>query len=195
MKKELREQIEDFIESNKVIRQLCDENFKEKKEKDIVLFWLRCINYDIYFKQILGMFQYNSSNLSYGIEGTKLDIKQLTEEQFQEILDFYLKKGYKLNYLDDTVTEHPKVIVIKWDEYEKQTIDDKKYILRFKKNKLKKLYSINKKENNCLKAFWYSVKDFYWYLFLNHSYCLNAMKQNRKTRKSKSEIEKRKNKN
>ena len=148
MKKELREQIEDFIESNKVIRQLCDENFKEKKEKDIVLFWLRCINYDIYFKQILGRFQYNSSNLSYGIEGTKLDIKQLTEEQFQEILDFYLKKGYKLNYLDDTVTEHPKVIVIKWDEYEKQTIDDKKYILRFKKNKLKKQYSINKKENN-----------------------------------------------
>ena len=116
MKKELREQIEDFIESNKVIRQLCDENFKEKKEKDILLFWLRCINYDIYFKQILGMFQYNSSNLSYGIEGTKLDIKQLTEEQFQEILDFYLKKGYKLNYLDDTVTEHSKVIVIKWDE-------------------------------------------------------------------------------
>lgn len=192
MRKKLRKQIKGFIEYNKEAMKLCNENFKEKKEKDIVLFWIRCINFKIYSMKTQGSFQCNSSNLSYGIEGIKFDIKQLTEEQFQEILDFYLKKGYKLNYLDDIVTENSEYIVIKWDEYKKQTINDRIYILKFKKNKFKKLYSINKRKENCLKAFCDSIKDFYWYLFMTKSYCLNAMKQNKKTIKSKKKIEKRK---
>lgn len=192
MKKELRNQIEDFIEYNIELKRLCDENFKDKIEKDIVLFWIAHMNFRIYSMQTQGNFQYNSSKLSYGIEEIKLDIKQLTEEQFQEILEFYLKKGYTLNHLNNIVIENPDVIVINWDKPNRQTIKDKMYILKFKYNKFRNLYNINRRKADVLKAFFESIKDFYWYLFWNHSYCLNAITQNRKTRKSIRVIKRRK---
>lgn len=192
MKKELRNQIEEFIEYNIKLKRLCDENFKDKIEKDIVLFWIAHMNFRIYSMQTQGIFQYNSSKLSYGIDGIKLDIKQLTEEQFQEILKFYLKKGYTLNHSNNIVLENPDVIVINWDKPNKQTIKDKMYILKFKYNKFRNLYNINRKKADILKAFFESIEDFYWYFFWNHSYCLNAMTQNRKTRKSIRVIKRRK---
>lgn len=193
MKNELRNQIEDFIEYNIELKRLCNENFKDKIEKDIVLFWISHMNFRIYSMQTQGNFQYNSSKLSYGIEGIKLDIKQLTEEQFQEILEFYLKKGYTLNHSNNIVLENPDVIVINWDKPNRQTINDKMYILKFKYNKFRNLYNINRKKADVLKAFYESIKDFYWYLFWNHSYCISATSAYRKSSKSKKIIERRKN--
>ncbi len=191
MKKELRNQIEEFIEYNIELKRLSDENFNDKRKKDIVSFWISCINFELYSMESSGFFQYNSSKLSYGLDGINLDLKELTNEELEEILNYYLRKGYILNQHNNIVLNEPDIIIIDWRKPNKQTLKDKIYIFKFRCSKFKKLFVINNQEKTFLKSILFAIKDFYWYYYCNHSYCINATRRYRKSLKSKKVIERR----
>lgn len=193
MKKELRNQIEQFVEYNIELRRLSEENFADKRKKDIVSFWISCINFELYFMESSGIFQYDSSKLSYGLDEIKLDLKELTNEELDEIINYYWRKGYILNQHKNIVLEKSETIVIDWSKPNRQNLKDKIYILKFKCSKFEKLFIINNQENPFLKSIFFTIKDFYWYYFWNHSYCINAIRAYRKSSKSKKAIEIRKN--
>ena len=68
MRKELRSQIEGFKKYNEELKDLSRKSFEDKKSKDIVSFWISLINFELNFRATSGIFKYNSSNLSYGID-------------------------------------------------------------------------------------------------------------------------------
>lgn len=74
MKKEVRNQIEEFIKYNIELRRLSEENFADKQAKDIVSFWIHEINFELYSMQTMGVLCYDTSKLAYGIDSTKLDL-------------------------------------------------------------------------------------------------------------------------
>lgn len=74
MKKEVRNQIEEFIKYNIELRRLSEENFADKRAKDIVSFWIHEINFELYSMQTMGVLCYDTSKLAYGIDSTKLDL-------------------------------------------------------------------------------------------------------------------------
>lgn len=193
MKKRLRNQWEEFAEYNLEFRRLSAENFAEKKKKDIVSFWIRSINFELYFMETSGFFEYNSSKLSYGLDGIKLNLKELTSEELDEVLNYYWSYGYVLNQKDKIVFYKPELIVIDWNSPNRQSFGDKIYLLKFKFRKFKKLLSVNKQENSFFKSIVMTIKDFYWYYFFNHSYCISATKLYKKCVKSKKLIERRNN--
>ena len=78
MKKEVRNQIEEFIKYNIELRRLSEESFADKRAKDIVSFWIHEINFELYSMQTMGVFCYDTSNLAYGIDSTKLDLNELS---------------------------------------------------------------------------------------------------------------------
>ena len=59
--KKVRNQIEEFIEYNIELRKLSEENFANKRAKDIISFWIRNINFELYSMQISGIFHYDTS--------------------------------------------------------------------------------------------------------------------------------------
>lgn len=97
MKKEVRNQIEEFIEYNIEFRKLSEENFANKRAKDIISFWIWNISSELYFMQTSGIFHYDTSKLSYGLNGTKLDLKELSDIELEDVLNYYWRKGYILN--------------------------------------------------------------------------------------------------
>lgn len=191
MKKEVRNQIEEFIEYNIELRKLSEENFANKRAKDIISFWIRNINFELYSMQTSGIFHYDTSKLAYGLNGAKLDLKELSDIELEDVLNYYWRKGYILNQYDNIVLEKPDIIVIDWSKPKRQKLYDKMYILKFKCNRFKKLFIINNQENSFLNSIFFTIKDFYWYYFWNHSYCISAIRAYRKSLKSRKVIKRR----
>ena len=191
MKRKLRSGKENFFEYNRGLIQLSEENFGDKKSKDITSFWISLINFELHSKSTMGIFEYNSSKLSYGLNGVKLELQDLTSEELNEIIEYYSKKGYILNQIDNIVIRDSDAIIIEWSNPIKQNLREKLYILKFSCSKLKKLFNINKFKNTFLRTIVLTFKDFYWYYFWNDSYCVNATRLYRKTLKSRKYIEKR----
>ena len=158
MKKQLRNQIQQFVEYNIELRRLSAENFADKRKKDIVSFWISCINFELYCMESSGIFQYDSSKLSYGLDGIKLDLKELTNEELDEIINYYWRKGYILNQHKNIVLEKSETIVIDWSKPNRQNLKDKIYILKFKCSKFEKLFIINNQENPFLKSIFFTIK-------------------------------------
>lgn len=191
MQKELRSQTDGFIAYNIEFRRLSEESIKEKREKDIVSFWIHHINFELYMMETAGNSCLDSSKISYGLDLKKLDLKELTSEEFEEILSYYWKKGYILNYYDNIIVDNPEVIIIDWSNPNRQTLQDKIYILKFNYSKLKKFFSTNKLKHSFAKSIILTIKDYYVYYWNNHTYCMNAMRLYKKTLKSKRVIERR----
>ena len=122
MKKKLRSGKENFFEYNRGIIQLSEENFEDKKSKDITSFWISLINFELHSKSTMGIFEYNSSKLSYGLNGMKLELQDLTSEELNEIIEYYSKKGYILNQIDNIVIRDSDVIIIEWSNPIKQSL-------------------------------------------------------------------------
>ena len=121
----------------------------------------------------------------------QLELQDLTSEELNEIIEYYSKKGYILNQIDNIVIRDSDAIIIEWSNPIKQNLREKLYILKFSCSKLKKLFNINKFKNTFLRTIVLTFKDFYWYYFWNDSYCVNATRLYRKTLKSRKYIEKR----
>lgn len=192
MNKKLRSQGENVVKYIKELIKMSENNFDEKIKKDIVSFWISHINFELYSKERSGCFIYESSKLSYGIYSTKLDIAELTSEELEEIINYYSKKGYTLNYYNNIVIEKPDVIIIDWSHPNRQTLKDKIYIFKFRYTKFKKIFRFNNQKCNLFKTLFFTIKDFYWYYFWNHSYCISAHGLHKKTIKSKKRITRRK---
>ena len=191
MKKELRSQIEDFKEYNEKLKDLSRKSFEDKKSKDIVSFWIGLINFELNFKATSGIFKYNSSNLSYGIDEIKFELGKLTSDDLNEILEYYIRKGYTLNQLPNIIIDSPNEIIFDWTNPTKQNLSDKIHIIKFMYSKLTKLLGLNRLSNNLFKSIILTLKDFYGYYFWNNSYCPNAMKLYKKTIKAQNVIYKR----
>lgn len=140
MKKELRNQIEQFVEYNIELRRLSEENFADKREKDIVSFWISCFNFELYSMESSGIFQYDSSKLSYGLDGIKLDLKELTNKELDEIINYSWRKGYILNQHKNIVLEKSETIVIDWSKPNRQNLKDKIYNFKTKLTTFQKIY-------------------------------------------------------
>lgn len=188
MRKELRSQIEDFKEYNEELKDLSRKSFEDKKSKDIVSFWISLINFELNFRATSGIFKYNSSNLSYGIDEINFELGELDSDDLNEILEYYIRKGFTLNQFQDIIIDSPNEIIFDWTNPTKQNLSDKKYIIEFMYKKLKKLLGINRLNNNLFKSIILTLKDFYEYYFWNNSYCPNAMKLYKKTIKAKKFI-------
>ena len=184
-------ELENMVEYTKELIRLSEDTFNEKIKKDIVSFWIGYINFELYFRETSGFFTYESSKLSYGIYSTKFDISELTSEELEEIINYYSKKGYNLNYYDNVVTEKPDIIIIDWSHPNKQKLKDKIYIFKFRYLKFKKIFRINNQECNLFKTLFFTLKDFYWYYFWNHKYCISAYSLYKKTIKAKKYITRR----
>lgn len=181
-----RGSIGEFIEYNVKLKQMCDDNFSEKKKKDIVSFWVWHINADLRDKQAMGVFKYDSHKLAYGIDQVKFIMEELSLQEFNDLTNYYWKKGYTLNYSDNVVFESPELIVINWEKPQKQTIRDRVYLFKFKLNRLKRWFNINKKEKGFTRAILSTIGDFLWY---NNYRCCNAERLYKKTKVSKERIE------
>lgn len=108
-----------------------------KKSKDITSFWISLINFELHSMSTMGIFEYNSSKLSYGLNGVKLELQDLTSEELNEIIEYYSKKGYIINQIDNIVILDSDVIIIEWSNPIKQSLKEKVYILKFLYKKLK----------------------------------------------------------
>lgn len=194
MNKKLRSQGENVVKYIKELIKMSENNFDEKIKKDVVSFWISHINFELYSKETSGCFIYESSKLSYGIYSTKLDIAELTSEELEEIINYYSKKGYTLNYYNNIVIEKPGVIIIDWSHPNRQILKDKIYIFKFRYTKFKKIFRFNNQKCNLFKTLFFTIKDFCWYYFRNHSYCISAHSLYKKTIKSKKRITSRKSK-
>lgn len=191
MKKEVRNQIEEFIKYNIELRRLSEENFADKRAKDIVSFWIHEINFELYSMQTMGVLYYDTSKLAYGIDSTKLDLNELSNIELELVLNYYWRKGYTLNRYDNIIMEKPDIIVIDWSKPQKQKLHDKMYILKFEWTKFKKFFNMQNKANSFFYSIFLAMKDFYWYYIWNNSYCISAIKAYRKSLKSKKVIKRR----
>ena len=161
MKKEVRNQIEEFIKYNIELRRLSEENFADKRAKDIVSFWIHEINFELYSMQTMGVLYYDTSKLAYGIDSTKLDLNELSNIELELVLNYYWRKGYTLNRYDNIIMEKPDIIVIDWSKPQKQKLHDKMYVLKFEWTKFKKFFNMQNKAN----SFFYSIF-WLWKIFI-----------------------------
>lgn len=75
--------------------------------------------------QTSGIFHYDTSKLAYGLNGAKLDLKELSDIELEDVLNYYWRKGYILNQYDNIVLEKPDIIVIDWSKPKRQKLCDK----------------------------------------------------------------------
>lgn len=164
------------------------EIFREWIEKDFVSLWISKINFELMSQRRLGRFEYNTENLKFGPRRKKLCLKDLSNDELNEIINFYWAKGYTLNRTPDVIMSNPDLIVINWENPKKQTFKDKKYIWMFKISKFKKFYRYNRKTKNAVVSFGTAFIDCLDYLYCNYGYCLKATRQH-KISKNKSSKE------
>lgn len=185
------EQVQNFLNYQSVLHDILEKGLQEWKEKDFVSLWISHINFGLRCERIRGGFEYDTRNLKYGPYSKKLYINQLNNCELEEIVNFYWAKGYTLNRIGDVVTSNPELIVINWEKPRKQTFEDKKSLFVFKISKLKKFYKFYRKKYkynvffSCLVAVLY----FYAHFYENDSYCLNAQKQYRISKKHEKRME------
>jgi hypothetical protein len=91
----------------------------------------------------MGIFKYDFDNLAYGLDHTKFVMEELSSQELNELTNYYWRKGYTLNYSGNIISENPELIMISWKKPQKQTIEDKLYLFKFKLNRLRRLFNIS----------------------------------------------------